>query len=70
MYLEPAQLSIRQLDREDIRVASDPAHIRHASEPVVLVDIKNVLQRQSGIEEIATSTVHDALWLSGRARSL
>jgi len=45
----------------------DPANVSHASEFVVWMDVEDILDSQSGAEEVTSSGVHDSLGLSGGA---
>ena len=49
---------------------SDPANVGHASELVIGVNVKDVLDGQSSAKEVATSGVHDTLGLTGGSGSL
>jgi hypothetical protein len=48
---------------DDIRVAGNPPHVASAEEPVAVVDIKHVLARHGGPEEVPGRGVHDPLGL-------
>jgi hypothetical protein len=51
-------------------MAGNPTNISHAGELVVGVYVKDVLDSQSGAEEVSTSSMNDTLRLAGGARSL
>lgn len=46
-------------------MASDPTNVSHAGEAVILVDIEDVFDGESGAEEVPASGVYDTLGLSG-----
>jgi len=51
-------------------VTSDPTDIGHTGEPVLGVDIENVLEGQGSAEEVTTGGVDDTLWLASGSRGL
>ena len=51
-------------------MTGDPADIGHAGEPVLWVDIEDVLEGQGGSEKVTTSSVNNALWLASGSRGL
>ena len=59
--------AVREGPVDDVRVARDPADVRHAREAVVLVDVEHVLHRQRRAEEVPARRVHHALRLARRA---
>lgn len=54
----------------DVGMSGDPSNVGHASEAVVWVHVKDVLDGQSRPEEVATGGVDDTLRFSSRAGSL
>ena len=54
----------------NLRVTSDPTDIGHAPELVLGVDIEDVLDGQSGSEEVSACGVNNTFGLAGRSRGL
>lgn len=53
---------------DDVRVARDPADVAAAKVAVAVVDVKDVLARGGGAEQVAARRMHDALGLASRTR--
>ena len=54
----------------NVGVAGHPANVCCAPEDIVMTNIKAVLHREDGMEQVASSGVLHALWLSSRARGV
>ena len=48
-------------------MTGDPADVGHAGEAVIWVDVEDVLDGESGAQEVATGGVDDALGLASRS---
>ena len=57
-------------EEKNIRVPGDPTDISHASELIVRVHIKDIFDRQSRAEKIASGSMYDTLRLPGGTGSL
>jgi hypothetical protein len=55
---------------DDICVTSDPADITTTEEGVRVVNVKDVLARHGGTQQVASSCVHDTLGLASGAGSV
>jgi hypothetical protein len=53
---------------DDVGVAGNPADVSAAKVAVAVVNVKDVLARGGGAEQVAARRVHDALGLAGGAR--
>ena len=51
-------------------MTGDPADVGHAGEPILGVDVEDVLEGEGSSEEIATSGMDNTFWFSGRSRGL
>lgn len=51
-------------------MAGDPTDIGHACEPVLGMDIEDVLYSQGGSKEITSGCVDDTLWLASGSGGL
>jgi hypothetical protein len=55
---------------DDICVPGNPSNVTSAEELIGWVEIENVLSSRGSAEEITTSSVHNALWLTGGSRGV
>lgn len=51
-------------------MTGDPADVGHTGEPVLKVDVEDVLEGEGSPEEVATSGVDNTFWFSSRSRGL
>jgi hypothetical protein len=51
-------------------VTGNPANIGHASELVLGMDVKDVLDGQGGSDKVTSSGVNNTFWFTGRSRGL
>lgn len=51
-------------------MTGDPADIGHASEAIIWMDVEDVLDGESGAQQVSTSSVDNTLGLASRSRSL
>lgn len=60
----------RQRAVDDVGVASDPTNVGHAGEAVFRMNVEDVLDGESGAQEVASGGVDDALGLASGTGSL
>lgn len=54
----------------NLRVTGNPTNIGHAAEPILGVDIEDVLDGQGGSEKVTSSGMDNTFWFASGTRGL
>ena len=70
IYNQMGKFGLERHKDKRLRVTSDPAHISHASEFVIRMNIKYVFHSQCSTQKISSCSMNHTLRFSSRSRGL